>query len=537
MKSLIIQLIILFGLNTFCSSQSDFYVASNGSDQQTGSITDPWKTIQFAVNQLGPGDHLFVRAGNYNEQVIMMKSGDQGVPIVIQPYESESVIIDGEGLPFEDGYGIFTIYPQTYIEIRGLTFQNSGTNPNNGGILIQESNHISIINCRTFNTVSSGIATWECEDILIDNNEVELACNGGEQECITIAETNRFVVSNNIVHDSGPDLMGGEGIDIKQGSSEGEVYGNEVFNIKAVGIYIDAFDQEQSNVEVFNNKVYNIEKGLGGNQGTGILIAVESGGLLTEVAVYNNLVYDCALFGIALSDCCIEDDHPMQDIFIINNTIYHCGYDADEDGGGLLVSNEEIENVVIRNNILSDNNLFQIGISQSIIENLIVVDYNLIDGFRDIPGEVIGDHAILGEAGFVDAFAKNFELTNGSIAIDVGTDLLVPDFDYYYNSRPMGAGYDVGAFEFDLTSSIRFTEEEPSFKILPNPVKNYLTIGELALTEGLIKIVDSKGSTMLHKKYKKGEQINIANFSTGIYSVMIIDQKSHQEYFNRFAKL
>ena len=54
------------------------------------------------------------------------------------------------------------------------------------------SSYITIEKNYTYNTVSSGIAVWNSNNIIIDGNEVELACNDGEQECITVAVTHTF---------------------------------------------------------------------------------------------------------------------------------------------------------------------------------------------------------------------------------------------------------------------------------------------------------------------------------------------------------
>ncbi|GAG74122.1 unnamed protein product, partial [marine sediment metagenome] len=51
--------------------------------------------------------------------------------------------------------------------------------------------------------------------------------------------------------------MGGEGIDVKDGSSNGKVYKNHVHDINRLGIYVDAWDKHTYNIEVFQNIVHN----------------------------------------------------------------------------------------------------------------------------------------------------------------------------------------------------------------------------------------------------------------------------------------
>ncbi len=47
------------------STGSAYYVATTGSDANPGTITQPWKTIQKAMDALQPGQIAFVRAGTY----------------------------------------------------------------------------------------------------------------------------------------------------------------------------------------------------------------------------------------------------------------------------------------------------------------------------------------------------------------------------------------------------------------------------------------------------------------------------------------
>ena len=93
---------------------------------------------------------------------------------------------------------------KSYIRISGIRIINAGPNDNNVGILVDNSGHIIIEKNYTYNTVSSGIGVYNSNNIIIDSNEVELACNDGEQECITVAETDTFEVKNNHVHHGGP---------------------------------------------------------------------------------------------------------------------------------------------------------------------------------------------------------------------------------------------------------------------------------------------------------------------------------------------
>jgi hypothetical protein len=50
-----------------------FVNASQGDDEQDGTIERPWKTIQHALGELQPGDTLYLREGTYFESYPLTK--------------------------------------------------------------------------------------------------------------------------------------------------------------------------------------------------------------------------------------------------------------------------------------------------------------------------------------------------------------------------------------------------------------------------------------------------------------------------------
>ncbi|MBD3232464.1 MAG: DUF1565 domain-containing protein [candidate division Zixibacteria bacterium] len=78
---------------------TDFYVSTSGSDSNNGSASAPFKTIQHALDIVGPGGHVIVKAGVYNERLEVKTSGSSGNPIVIEgergPNGEFLTVIDG----------------------------------------------------------------------------------------------------------------------------------------------------------------------------------------------------------------------------------------------------------------------------------------------------------------------------------------------------------------------------------------------------------------------------------------------------------
>ncbi|MCF6271374.1 MAG: right-handed parallel beta-helix repeat-containing protein [Melioribacteraceae bacterium] len=508
-----------------------YYVAPNGNDSSPGTENQPWLTIQKAANTLIAGDIVYIKAGTYNERVIPQNSGTAGNYILYAVYPGDQVTIDGNGisLPAEWG-GLFDISDKGYIRVSGLRVINAKPYDNSVGILVDRCNNIIIENNYTYNTASSGIGVWNSENVIIDGNEVELACNDGEQECITVAVTNGFEIKNNNVHHGGPGSNGGEGIDAKDGSSNGKVFNNYVHDItNKLGIYCEAWDKYTHDIDIYNNIVHDC-----GSEG--ITISSEQGGLLENIKVYNNIVYNNKFSGIIVAPNGDVPDSPMKNISIINNTVFNNGWNTGDApwGGGIEIDSPNLSGLVIRNNIVSDNLLFQIIIW--IYKDNLSIDHNLIDGFRDdLAEETRGDNYVEGDPLFVNSSGADFHLQENSPAIDNGSTIQAPDTDFEGNSRPFGAGIDMGAFEYGSATAVSDWQDNSirTFSLeqnYPNPFNPSTTIKftlkERVFTE--IKVFDILGSevaSLINENLNAGFYevvFNTNQLTSGVYIYRII---------------
>jgi hypothetical protein len=98
-----------------------YYVSPSGSDANTGTFAEPWKTVQKAFDTATAGQTVCLRGGTYPESVLPdpvtkaatqleKQSGTPGNPIVFTNYPAEVAIIQGE----TKIYG-------SYITLRGTT--------------------------------------------------------------------------------------------------------------------------------------------------------------------------------------------------------------------------------------------------------------------------------------------------------------------------------------------------------------------------------------------------------------------------------
>jgi hypothetical protein len=75
---------------------SDYYVSTSGNDSKAGTKAKPFATIQHAVSLAGPGSTIYIRGGDYYEQVDLSGiAGVPGMPITLTPYNGETVTFNG----------------------------------------------------------------------------------------------------------------------------------------------------------------------------------------------------------------------------------------------------------------------------------------------------------------------------------------------------------------------------------------------------------------------------------------------------------
>lgn len=295
-----------------------FYVAPFGADTSPGTITQPWRTIGKAATTLAPGDTVLIRAGTYAEQVQVTVSGTEGAEVTFAAYPGESPVLDGTSVVVSTGdlAGLFEVVQRSWVRVRGLKVQHAGPGELTAGFLVEDSSHVTVESCSTFDTVSSGIGVWGGSDVTLAGNDVAFACTGPMQESISVGGTTGFELRGNVVRDGPPMPAGKEGICIKDGSNTGTVHHNQVSGLhEKVGLYLDAWDKHTFDIEVHGNRIWAIEGA------DGIALASEMGGLLESIRVHDNVSFDNGYYGIAVGVNGTSPTHPMSGIVVVNNTV------------------------------------------------------------------------------------------------------------------------------------------------------------------------------------------------------------------------
>ncbi len=424
-----------------------YYVATDGNDDNAGTIEAPWKTIQKAADTVKAGDTVCVRGGTYHEKVEMKTSGTDGAYITFESCGEEVAVIDGESIPVRENdeeNALIIVSDKSYIRIKGFCVTNyvSTNEYVPAGIRLSGSGqHIEILGCTVcgIKTTYTGAAGQDrnahgisvygtngeapLDSVVIDGCEVYDNMLGWSESVVLNGNVTNFRVTNNKIHDNdniGIDFIGfEETAPYNDQARNGICSGNEVWNISSAnngayddicadGIYVDG----GKSIVIERNKVWNCD--------IGIEVASEHAGRITEnITIRNNVIYGCkAVAGLAFG-----------------------GYDEERGGA---------ENIRITNNTLYDNEP-QILIQYDFQSDTNVIRNNIFYKGTDFEGDsenILISHNVTEDPAFVNEEKADFHLADGSPAIDTGlNDEFTGDLDMDNHDRVSGDGIDCGAYE------------------------------------------------------------------------------------------
>jgi len=419
-----------------------YYVdGTSGSDSYPGTQSMPWKTIGKAANTLKGGDTAIVKAGTYNERVVVASSGSSGSLISFEAQgtvQCQGFTVKGNYIQVK-GFKVTATQPTWDAEGYGIWVEGSNCTIDNnyayycptGGIVTTSSSAgCTITNNRCQRNALNGLEIGGSNH-LVESNEIWATISfhtptnwspGGDANGIMIWGSGH-IFRKNYIHDISYADSENQGymplIDAFQTVADGRHTGGTTNilverNLVILTSYRDpstrcvAFRlREASSITIRNNIVI----AFGGTE-TG-----ENGGTCHHIKVQNNTFIGSLAYPIS---------H-----WPIGISLDNCPY------------------ATVKNNIVYDQVNYPIYFSGSSFTGL-EIDYNCAynsDGTTPFgtpqPGDLWGVNPK-----FVNAAGRDFHLQSSSPCINAGTAIADNVVDYDGNPRPIGSVWDIGAYEY-----------------------------------------------------------------------------------------
>ncbi len=464
--------------STAGATGTTYYVSPTGSDNNQGTLSNPWRTIQKAADTATQGDTLYIRGGTYHEKITLQNlQGTSNAWITFSAYNSETVTIDATGIPgtydgifhFQDGC--------SYIRITGIELKSTA----NHGIFLQggEINHIRIDHCTIHDCESSAIYCYSgsqptkyVRNVEFDYNTIYDVNNGlsystsswSPQEAISFSNVQGFNIHHNTLS-----TYGKEGIDAKSGSNTGSIHHNTIctslaspafqWDYNHIGIYVDGYSRKNYDISIYCNTIT-------GYGGSGIVIGAEhpeSGGELEDISIYNNLItltYLTNHIHFRAIDSCYNC--PFKDIAISSNTIYNSG--SSNSPIRIFPGAANINNLKITNNIITGTAYTLLTFQElrsTEIQGRLTLANNLYYRFggtghtlwKDGPDKTWGTNYIINDPKFINRNTLDLHLQSTSPAINAGSMSTAALTDFEGIARPQGTNADIGAYEYHQSNS------------------------------------------------------------------------------------
>jgi parallel beta-helix repeat protein len=476
-----IKLLIVLAITIATSNAANYYVnATTGNNSNTGLSTEKaLKTLQRAADKTVAGDTVFVMNGTYvkdysysSDVVVETSSGTPGKWIVWINYPGHKPLISF------DCWRAFNIQG-SYIEVNGLTVKGNNSNItlqqalnqpkscanptgsydgrfNGNGISVDGRNgtrfhHFKVKNCTVYDCGGAGITFIQSDYITIENNVI-YNCSW-----YTLWSTSGISLWQNWNSDNETG--------VKNIIRNNICFGNRQY-VPAIAFNCEFTDGNGIIIDDSENTQ------------NGSTLGSYKGRTLIE----NNIVYKNGGSGI--------HTYKSKHVDIINNTAYLNSQSPELNGGEIFPNASD--DIRIFNNILVAPSNKRINSNYN-NGKTIVYSNNL--HFGGNATAITGTNLVKGDPLFTDAANNDFRLQQGSPAIDKGinsiTGVAAPVNDFSGKNRPVGAGFDIGAFEFELTSGLGFFNDQSEsdfFTLYPNPATQNVNVKVNAVQNQKVEI-------------------------------------------------
>ena len=394
-----------------------YYVDPLGSDQQSGSVAAPWKTLQHAVTSIAPGDTIRVRSGTYAGCRIE-NSGLPDKPSVLMADDGAAVLITSAGAKNRHQSGIevekFDTVVRNWI-LDGLEVSGQSRY----GIDLRHTDRVVVRKCTAHNNAVTGIFLAFCDHPRIESNE---SYSNGEHGVYDSNSGDDPVIRGNHLHDNaasglhmnGDLSQGGDGSISRALVENNVVHGNG--RLGGSGINCDGVVDS-----LFRNNLVYAEKASGMS-----LYQIDGATGSTNNRVINNTILVSAIGRWALN---ISDSPGNQ---VRNNVLIskHPTRGAITIDPASLVGFQSDYNACL-SRFTTDDNATRLTLAQ----------------WQTTTGQDRHSIPVTPVELFENEAADDYRLAQGSAAIDRGSPTDAPADDLYGTARPQGLGFDIGAIE------------------------------------------------------------------------------------------
>ena len=419
--------LLVFG--SIRASANTWYVAGSGTDSADGlSIATPFKTLQRAFGKTIPGDTVLAMDGTYVtpcaacDVLDITRSGTAAAPITVKAYPGMHPVINSTNA--WNGINIMA----SYITVQGFEVAGGEKQVSQAYALSNAGNTDNYLTSGNGISVSSSSSNILKHIIISQNYVHDMPGNG-----INVVRADYITIANNVtVNNAYWSPYGNSGISIYESRDSDSYTGTKNF---IVG------NRSQSNHEYV--PFFAVGRITDGN---GIIIDDNTSSQYDHRA-YNGRTLVANNIGSSNGGSGIHA-FSSQHVDIIFNTAWMNNQTSTLNEGQIF--SETGADINIANNIMvapnSDVFYTSYGNASSVFQG-----YNLLYSATPTAGLAaapLGTHDVIADPRFVNASTGNFMLTANSPAIDSATPLLTMSTDYNGAPRPIGAGYDRGAFEF-----------------------------------------------------------------------------------------
>jgi len=408
--------VILTGVSA-AAQAADYVVGPAGDDAATGLAGAPWRTIQRALRNAKPGDTVTVEDGTYAGLACDGVSGTTASRIVLRARNRWGAKITS-ATP-DSSQDFVQLSSCSYVTIDG--FEVSGA-PRSG---------IAILGNSDDGSDARGVIIQNCYSH--DNGGTSSA---GRHDGIFSGFALDLTIQDNRV-----DTTGEHGIYVSNAADNPAILRNDISNTGSNCIQINADlstggDGLISNWRIEGNTLRNC-KGAAG---------INLDGAIRGVA-RNNVIFNAAKGGITLfqGDGAEASHHNL----VVNNTIY----DPTGSRAAIQVADGANDNVVFNNILVAQGTALEVQTVTGLVH-----DYNLVSSYSGTSASAHEAKPASFASLFADAAGGDLHLaSSAAAAIDQGVAALggmaAPATDVAGGMRPVGAGFDIGAYELGSTPS------------------------------------------------------------------------------------